>query len=79
MAALVPFGVVTSTLTVPAAWAGAVQEMIWSLRTLTFVAAVPPKVTLEAPVKFLPPMFTVLPPAGRPLSGKVSFTTGIGS
>ena len=51
MAELVPPGVVTTTLAVPAAWAGAVTVMDVGLFTTRLVAAVPPMVTPVAPVK----------------------------
>ena len=68
-AALVPPGVVTSTLAVPAARAGVVQVMVVALTTTLFVAAVPPKVTFVAPVKFVPVSVTIVPPAVGPLFG----------
>ena len=51
MAELVPPGVVTTTLAVPAAWAGVVAVMVLSLTTVKLVTAVPPMVTAVAPVK----------------------------
>src|SRR5262245_49388046 len=48
-AAFEPAGVVTTTLTAPAACAGVVQVMLVADTTATAVAAVPPKVTPVAP------------------------------
>ena len=47
--ALVPFGVVTRTSYVPAAFAGETQVMVLALTTTTAVAAVPPNVTPSHP------------------------------
>ena len=77
-AAFVPPGVVISTLTVPAVRAGVVQVMVVELTTLTFVAAVPPKVTLVAPVRFVPVMVTLVPPEVLPLGGEMELTAGAG-
>ena len=57
MALLVPLGVVTSTLAVPALLASGVTVMIdVELTTATGVAAVPPMETAVAPVKPVPVM-----------------------
>jgi hypothetical protein len=77
-AALVPPGVVTSTLTAPAAWAGVVQVMLVALTTLTLVAAVPPMVTPVAPVKPVPVIVTLVPPAVLPVGGLMTVTVGAG-
>lgn len=58
-----PPGVVTVTLTVPSEPAGAVAVICVALFTITLVAAVPPKLTPVAPVKLVPVMTTVAPPA----------------
>ena len=75
-AALVPPGVVTRTLAVPAVPAGVVQVMEVALTTLTLVAAVPPMVTPEAPVKFVPVMVTLVPPVLLPEVGEMAVTVG---
>ena len=75
-AALVPPGVVTRTLAVPAAPAGVVQVMEVALTTVTLVAAAPPMVTPVAPVKFVPVMVTLEPPAMDPKVGLMAVTAG---
>ena len=69
LAALLPLGLVTTTLTAPADLAGvvAVREVV--LTTVTFVAGVPPKVTPVAPVKFVPVIVTEVPPSVVPVAG----------
>ena len=76
MAALVPPGVVTKTLAVPAVPAGVVAVMVVELTTVTLVAAVPPMVTAVAPVKSVPVMVMVVPPAVEPLVGEIFVTVG---
>src|ERR1700744_2733489 len=71
-----PPGVVTTTFTAPAACAGVVAVMEVALVTVTDVAAVPPNVTAVAPVKFVPVMVTVVPPAIGPLAGLADVTVG---
>jgi len=63
LAGLLPAGVVTTTLTAPAAPAGVVAVMVVALTTETPVAAAPPKVTPVAPVKPVPAIVTLVPPA----------------
>ena len=69
LAVLEPPVVVTTTLAVPAAPAGAVAVMEVLLATLKVVAATPPNVTLVAPVKFVPVRVTAVPPAVGPELG----------
>ena len=76
LAVLVPLGVVTKTLAVPALLAGVVAVMVVELTTVTLVAAVPPKVTAVAPVKLAPVMVMLVPPAGEPLAGEILVTVG---
>ena len=76
MAALVPPGVVTSTLAVPAVPAGVTAVMVVELTTTTLVAAVPPMVTAVAPVRLVPVMVTDVPPAVGPLVGAIEATVG---
>ena len=76
MAALVPPGVVTTTLAVPAVPAGVVTVMDVELFTTTLVAAVPPIVTAVAPVKSVPIMVMLVPPATGPLVGVILVTVG---
>jgi hypothetical protein len=46
------------------------------LTTTTFVAAVPPKVTVAPAAKFVPVMVTAVPPATGPLLGATPLTVG---
>jgi hypothetical protein len=73
---LVPPGVVTSTLAVPALPAGVVAVMVVAFTTFTAVAAVPPIVTAVAPVKLVPVRVTDCPPASRPDGGLMDVTVG---
>ena len=75
-AALVPYGVVTRTLAVPALPAGVVALIVVASTTETFVAAVPPMVTAEAPVRFVPVIVTLVPPRVVPLVGEMAVTVG---
>ena len=78
LAALVPAAVVTKTLAVPAVPAGVVAVMLVELTTTTLVAAVPPMVTAVAPVKSVPVMVMLVPPAVEPLVGEMLATEGAG-
>jgi hypothetical protein len=73
---LVPPGVVTKTLAVPAVPDGVVAVMLVELPTFTAVAAVPPIVTVVAPVKLVPVMVTDCPPASGPDVGLIALTVG---
>ena len=75
-AALVPPGVVTSTLAVPAAPAGVVQVMLVALTNIKLVAAMPSKVTLVAPVKLVPVSVTGVPPTALPVDGTTQESVG---
>ena len=79
LAALPPAGVVTTTLTAPAAPAGTVAVIVVAFTTEKDVAAVPPKVTLVAPVKVVPVMVTLFPPAVGPELGLTEVTVGPGT
>ena len=59
----------------PAAPAGVVAVML-VLSTTTFVAAVPPKVTVAPVAKFVPVIVTAVPPAVEPLLGSTLLTVG---
>ena len=76
MALLVPLGVVTRTLAVPALPAGVLAVMVVAFTTVTPVAAAPPIVTDDAPVKFVPVIVTDCPPAGGPVDGLMPVTVG---
>ena len=78
LAELLPLGVVTMTLAVPAAPAGVVAVIVVAFPTETPVAAAPPKVTLVAPVKVVPVMVTLVPPAVGPEFGLTEVTVGPG-
>lgn len=73
--ALVPLAVVTRTCTVPAAPAGEVAAMVVDDVTEN-VAAAPPKVTPDAPVKPVPVIVTGVPPAVLPVAGDSCVTVG---
>jgi len=77
LVALVPPGVVTVTSIAPTAPAGLVAVMLVALITVTLVAATPPKLTPVAPVKFVPVIVTLVPPAAGPLAGLTEVTVGV--
>ncbi len=72
----VPPGVVTATVTAPAGLAGVVAVICVALLTVTDVAAVPSKVTAVAPVRLVPLMTTLVPPAAGPVAGRTPVTDG---
>jgi hypothetical protein len=72
----VPPGVVTRTSTAPAACGGVTAVIEVRLVTVKLAAAVPPNVTAITPVKFLPAMMTLVPPAVGPLFGETEATVG---
>ena len=74
--ALVPSGVVTVTLTLPKEPAGEAAVICVAFTTVTFVAAVPSKLTAVAPVKPVPVIVTVVPPVVLPLEGLRAVTVG---
>lgn len=78
LAALLPAGVVTTTLAVPADPAGVVAVMDVALTTEKLVAATPPMVTPVAPVNPVPVIVTAVPPAVVPLVGVKDVTVGAG-
>ncbi len=67
---------VTKTLAVPAELAGVVQVSDVADTTVTAVQAAPPMVTADAPVKSVPVMVTLVPPAVVPLVGLMLPTVG---
>ena len=71
-----PPGVVTVTSTVPAAPAGDVAVIDVALFTVKLAAAVAPNFTLVAPVKPVPVMATLVPPAVGPPTGEMEVTMG---
>ena len=73
-----PPGVVTRTSTAPAACAGVVA-VIWVAEfTVYDVAAVPPNVTEVAPVRSVPVIVTIVPPAVVPEEGLMVDSVGGG-
>jgi hypothetical protein len=74
--ALVPPIVVTKTLAVPALPAGVVAVIEFALTTVTFVAAVPPTVTVAPVAKLVPVIVMLVPPAVGPDEGPTSLTVG---
>ena len=73
---LCPPGLVTATVTAPAACAGVVAVIEVLFTTTTLVAAVPPKVTVAPVAKFVPVMVTAVPPPVGPLLGLTLLTVG---
>ena len=65
-----------STVPVPA---GDVAVIWVAELTLKVVAAVAPKVTAVAPVKLVPVIVTVVPPAPGPDVGEIDVTVGAGA
>ena len=70
-----PLGVTTETFTAPVE-PGGVVALIKVLVTLLMVAAVPPKVTLVAPARFVPVIFTNVPPVVGPDAGEMPVMVG---
>jgi hypothetical protein len=64
------------TSTVPADSAGAVAVTWVAETTVNEAAAVPPKATALAPVKFVPVTVTAVPPATGPAFGLTAVTVG---
>src|ERR1700712_1099364 len=64
---------VTSTTLVPP---GATTVSRVSLKRITVLPGLPPKLTSVTPVKPLPVTVTTVPPAGGPLTGETPVTTG---
>jgi hypothetical protein len=73
---LVPAGVVTEMLRAPAACAGAIAVICVPETTVNFVAATDPKRTLVAPVRPVPVMVTLVPPAVGPEDGAIAVIVG---
>ncbi|MFZ2516349.1 MAG: hypothetical protein WAW82_11850 [Candidatus Lutibacillus vidarii] len=74
--ALVPLGVVTRTLTVPAVAAGTTAVIFVADATVKRVAGRVPKRTFEAPVNVVPVRVTVFPPTSGPAEGETAVTVG---
>ena len=72
-------GLVTITLLAPVIPDGVVAVILVELTTMTFVAAVPPMVTVAPVTKPVPVMVTPVPPAKGPLPGEIDVTDGGGA
>ena len=72
-------GLVTTTLTAPAACAGVVAVRLVLLTKPTPVAAAPPKLTVAPDTKLVPVMMTAAPPPIEPLLGATVATVGAGA
>jgi hypothetical protein len=72
----VPPGVITCTDAAPALPAGVIAKIATSPKTLKDVAALPPTETAVAPVKAVPEIVIVVPPASGPLTGETNVTVG---
>ena len=77
-APFVPPAVVTRTLAVPTVPAGMVAVIVVEFTGTTLRAALPPIVTPVAPVRFVPVIVTLVPPAIGPLLGLRLVTVGAG-
>ncbi len=73
--ALVPPGVLTVTSTAPVP-AGVVAVIAVALSTVNAAAGVPPKLIALAPVKPVPVIVTLVPPAAGPDDGLTFVTVG---
>ena len=71
VAVAVPFGVVTATLFAPTVPAGVTAVTLVQETATRLVAATPPTVTLVAPVRFVPVIVIVVPPAVEPDGGVI--------
>ena len=76
LVALVPPGVVTVTLTVPADSAGDAAVIDVEELTVTAVAVTVPNITVADDVKPVPVMITDVPPLVEPLVGLIAVTVG---
>ena len=76
MALLVPLGVVTNTLAVPALPAGVFAVSEVELTTVKLGTVAPPIVTEVSPVKSVPVMVTDCPPVNGPDDGLMDVTVG---
>ena len=75
-APLVPYSVVTIMPTAPILRAGVIQVIVVLFTMLRVVADNPPNVTKVAPVKFVPVIVTLVPPAVLPLNGEMPVMLG---
>ena len=78
LAALVPPGVVITTLAVPALPVGTVQVAVVLLTSVKLLQATPPTVAPVAPVRLVPVMVMDVPPSVLPLLWEIEVTVGAG-
>jgi hypothetical protein len=69
----------TSTAVALGAWAGEVQVICVALPMTTFVAALPPNVTVAPAAKLVPVIVTLSPPRLGPLVGLTLVAVGVGA
>jgi hypothetical protein len=72
----VPHGVVIETSRVPAEPGGVTAVTFVALTTVTPMAATPPTVTEVVPVRFVPVIVMVVPPATGPATGATLVIVG---
>ena len=72
-----PPSAVSDTVAAPAVPVGVTAVTVVAFTTTTFVAAVPPIVTLEAPVRFAPVMVIAVPPTEGPELGFTDEIVGV--
>ena len=65
--------------TTPLGWAAVIPVIVVALVTLRDVTGVPPKETAVAPVKFVPVILIVVPPAATPTFGETAVIVGGGT
>ena len=75
-APLVPYSVVTIMPTAPILRAGVIQVIVVLFTTLIVVAAIPSNVTDVTPIKDVPVIVTLVPPAVLPLNGEMPVMLG---
>ncbi len=75
-ATLVPYSVLTIMPAAPVPRTGVIQVIVVLFTTLREVAAIPLNVTKVAPVKDVPVIVTLVPPAVLPVNGEILVTTG---
>jgi len=73
---LVPYSVVTIMPTAPTLRAGVIQVIVVLFTTLIVVAAKPSNVTDVTPIKDVPVIVTLVPPAVLPLNGEMPVMLG---
>lgn len=73
-----PPGFVTVTVTAPTAPAGLVAVIV-VLLTVTFVAALLPKLAVAPETKFVPVIVTMVPPLVEPTFGDTLVIVGVGA